>query len=295
MIVNPVSKTGKAAEVKDAVCSLFDAKLGSFFECRETSYACHATEIAASAEAFDTVIALGGDGVINEIVNGLMRISAEQRPVFGIIPVGSGNDFARTLHVSEDIECACNTIFEYKTRRQDVGMCNGIYYVETVSFGLDAAIALDTMERRKNSEKTGNALYFEAGLNQILFHRDMHSYAATIDNGKTIKGASLTFAVQIGTTYGGGFKICPEANPSDGLLDVCIAHPPLGLFASLALFVKAKEGKHTQHPNIEMFQCSNLVVDFEHPVPSQRDGEDCTASHFEISMVPDALTVIYAE
>ena len=103
IIVNPVAQSGKAAAAADrlrrflALCS-HDA---SAFHVKRTELPRHATELAAAASGFDTVLALGGDGVVHEVANGLMRIEPGARPTLGVVPVGSGNDFARSLGLTD--------------------------------------------------------------------------------------------------------------------------------------------------------------------------------------------------
>lgn len=292
LIVNPASKVGKGAAAGERARRLLETACVDI-TCYCTERPGHAVELASSAAAYDTVIALGGDGVIHEVANGLLALDRHSRPVLGVIPVGSGNDYARTLGMSEKVETACAQLLSGEVRSVDAGLCNGRFFVETLSFGIDAAIALDTVQRRKRTNKTGNALYFEAGLNQLIFHRDMHRYRACFDDDAPEQGESLTFAVQIGCTYGGGFRICPQASPADGLFDVCIAHPPIGLIGAVSLFAKAKEGRHVGSPQIEIRQAARLSVRFEHDVPAQMDGEDCTGNSFEVAIAPGALSVLF--
>lgn len=294
LIANPVAKNGKGAAAGARAARVF-SQMGLTVDCVNTTSPLHAVALAESAahQGYQSVIALGGDGVIHEAANGLMQVGREKRPTFGIIPVGSGNDYARTLGMSENVDAACAQILQGSVRTLDVGMCNGTYFVETLSFGIDAAIALDTVARRQRTKKTGNALYFEAGLSQLLFHRDMHTYHAYFDDEPLERAQSLTFAVQLGCTYGGGFRICPQARPDDGFFDICIAHPPLGLVGAVKLFAKAKDGKHVASPRIQMRRASRLSIQFESEVPAQMDGEDCTGSNFTISLLPSALDVLF--
>ena len=292
LIVNPASKMGEGAIAGTHAAAFFKDR-GVSLDCVCTEAPLHGVELAAAAKDYQTVIALGGDGVIHEVANGLMGIEQEKRPVFGIIPVGSGNDYARSLGVSENIDEACEQILACNARLVDVGQCNGQYFLETVSFGIDAAIALDTVERRKHTKKTGNALYFEAGLNQLVFHRDMHEYHARFDQGEQEVGQSLTFAIQLGRTYGGGFQICPDAQLDDGFFDICIAHPPLGLVGAVKLFAKAKEGKHVGASQIEMRRAQSLDIQFDGVVPAQMDGEDCSGVSFTVSLLLKAMRVLF--
>lgn len=294
LIVNPASQNGKGAAAGAYAARVLE-QAGVDVDCIATTAPLHAVQLATDAalQGYQTVIALGGDGTIHEAANGLMAVNQEKRPVFGIIPVGSGNDYARTLNMSEDVDTACAQLLTGDIRPADVGLCNGQYFVQTLSFGIDAAIALDTVQRRKRTSKTGNALYFEAGLNQLLFHRDMHTYQASFDGALPEQAQSLTFAVQLGCTYGGGFRICPNAAPDDGIFDICIAHPPLGLVGAVKLFAKAKDGKHVSSPHIEMRRASRLSIRFESDVPAQMDGEDCTGKAFDVELLSRALDVLF--
>ena len=294
LIVNPASQNGKGAAAGAYAARVLE-QAGVDVDCIATTAPLHAVQLATDAalQGYQTVIARGGDGIIHEAANGLMAVDQEKRPVFGIIPMGSGNDYARTLNMSEDVDTACAQLLTGDIRPADVGLCNGQYFVQTLSFGIDAAIALDTVQRRKRTSKTGNALYFEAGINQLVFHRDMHSYQATFDDNAPEQGQSLTFAVQLGCTYGGGFRICPDAQLDDGFFDICIAHPPIGLIGAIALFARAKNGKHVGSASMELRRASRLSVQFEHDVPAQMDGEDCSGSKFDISLSPRALSVLF--
>lgn len=293
LIVNPTAQNGRAAAAAEYALRRLRVFLGDeAVSMQETEYAKHAIDIAHASDGFDLVIALGGDGLVHEVINGLMRIDDGERPVFGLIPVGSGNDYAASLGISSKVEKAVEQILDAPVRRVDIGCCNGEFFVETVSFGLDAAIAIDTMERRKRTGRTGTMLYFAAGLDQVLHHLDCHSYRAKLANGKSVEGQGYLFAIQNGQTYGGGFKVCPDARLNDGALDICIAHPPLNALTATALFVLAKEGMHKDSKKIEFHKTSALHLEFDAAVPAQIDGEILEGVVFDISVQPAALRVL---
>ena len=101
LIANPAAQNGEGAQAARTVVGLLKERLGEdSLEVSTTLYPYHAAEIAAGARGFKAVVALGGDGIIHETANGLMKIAAEERPAMGIVPVGSGNDFAQTLRMS---------------------------------------------------------------------------------------------------------------------------------------------------------------------------------------------------
>ena len=157
---------------------------------------------------------------------------------------------------------------------------------------LDAAIALDTMERRVRTGRTGTVLYMESGVDQLLHHLDLRRYRASFDGGETVEAESVTFAVQIGPYYGGGFKICPDARIDDGLLDVCVAHPPVGAARALYIFLRAKGGKHVRFKQIELRRCRTLHLEFDEAPPAQMDGELIEGTSFDIAVEPAALNVL---
>lgn len=293
LIVNPTAQNGRAGQAAEYAARQLRERLGeAAVSVHETEYAKHAIDIARACDDFDLVIALGGDGLVHEVVNGLMLREHRERPVFGLIPVGSGNDYAASLGVSSKVEKAIGQLLEAPVRLVDIGCCNGEFFAETVSFGLDAAIAIDTMERRKRTGRTGTMLYFAAGLDQMVHHLDLHSYRAKLASGKSVEGEGYLFAIQNGQTYGGGFKVCPDARLNDGVLDICIAHPPLNALTATGLFVLAKEGKHGGSRKIEFHKTSALHLEFEAAVPAQIDGEILEGTVFDISLQPGALRVL---
>ncbi len=293
LIANPAAQNGNGAKAIEAVVPLLREALGDRnVVLARTVGPHHATDLAKRAQGADTVIALGGDGVIHEIVNGLMQRDGFERPALGVIPVGSGNDFARSLGISSRPDIACDQILRGCQSAIDMGCANGQWFMETLSFGLDAAIAIDTMERRKKSGRSGAALYMESGFDQLLHHLDSYRYTASFDGGEPVSGESITFAVQNGPYYGGGFKICPEARLDDGVLDLCIAHPPVSVAKAIYLFLRAKGGGHVGFRNIEMLRCTTAHIEFEQQPPAQVDGEKLQGRVFDVRLDPASLRVI---
>lgn len=292
LIANPVAQSGRGLAAAQRVWKLLSDQLGDAVSLALTKSAEHAVDLAAGAGSFDTVVALGGDGVIHEVGNGLMALPDADRPRLGVVPVGSGNDYAHTLGISFDLRTACDQLLSAEPQPVDVGLVNGAFFLETLSFGLDAAIALDTMERRKRTGKSGTPLYMASGFDQLLHHLDALPYTARFDDSEPVSGESITFAVQLGPYYGGGFKVCPDASPSDGVFDICIAHPPIGTLKAAFVFMLAKGGKHRRFKQIEMRTARSLHVAFESAPPAQMDGELIEGSAFDIDIVPDALTVL---
>lgn len=292
LIANPAARNGDGAKATAVVVRQLKATLpAGMLGAVRTMQPRHAAKLASEAGGFSAVLALGGDGIIHEVANGLMRIPEKSRPALGVIPVGSGNDYARTLGMAGVPEDACRQLSSACPRALDLGCANGEYFTETLSFGVDAAIALDTMERRQRAGKSSPLLYMRSGVDQLTHHLKELPYSASFDGAQT-EGQSITFAVQIGPTYGGGFRICPDARPDDGFFDICIAHPPAGVIRALHVFFRAKSGTHTRFKQIELRQAAHIRLTFDEAPPCQADGERMEARTFSIDICPHALNVL---
>lgn len=296
LIANPAAHSGKGAAGADFARHFLGsyATATSGYEVRLTTGPGDAVGIAAGAVGFDTVLALGGDGVIHEVVNGLMRLPGSARPQLGVIPLGSGNDYARTLGMARnDVEGAFAQLVRGTVRELEVGRVNGVHFMQTLSFGLDAAIALDTTDRRAaNTSQEGEALFVTSGLKILSRAKGGFPCTARFDGEGPVELNTLIFAVQVGPTYGGGFRICPDADPGDGLLDVCynVKKPPLPHL--LALFGLARGGRHVRSSVVSLRHIRHAVLDFAEEPPCQVDGERMRGAHFEIDVIPSALRVV---
>lgn len=294
LIANPAAQRGHGEQAAHTARDLLAEWLGEDavgFELTERPG--HAVEIASSAarERYASVIALGGDGMVHEVVNGLMALPQGDRPRFGLIPVGSGNDYARTLGMVESVPDAVVQFLDANEVAVDVGCCNGEYFAETLSWGLDAAIALDTVERRQRTGEQGTILYLKSGLDQLLHHLDTFKLEATLDSGRELSDSVHLLTIQVGPTYGGGFRICPDADPSDGLFDLCYASAPMSVPEATFKFLRAKDAHHTKFKNIHFDRASSLKITFDCRPPCQIDGEPHIADSYDVSIVPGALTV----
>ena len=297
VIANPAAQRGNGARAARIAVDLLGDWLGeSAVELVETQRPRHAIDLAAeaSSDRYATVVALGGDGIVHEVVNGLMKLPFEKRPRFGLVPVGSGNDYARSLGMSESVPDAIVQFLDAREQLVDIGCCNGEYFAETLSFGLDAAIALDTVERRQRTGQQGTRLYMMSGLDQLLHHLDTYQVTAVLDGERRIEAPILMMAVQVGQTYGGGFRICPEARLDDGMFDICYAKAPMRLPVATFKFLSAKNAHHTKFKGIHFERAASLELSFDRRPPCQIDGEAHIADSYSISTVPGALRVLTA-
>ena len=297
VIANPAANRGHGSEGAAFVQCFLDSyhSATTHHELILTKAAGDAESLAREASGFDTILALGGDGVIHEVVNGLMKRDANDRPQLGIIPMGSGNDYARTLGMAiNDPSRALAQLVRGHVFSLEVGHVNGVYFMETLSFGMDAAIALDTVRRRQEetTSQHGEGLFITSGIRIFSAGSNGWPCRAQFDGMPEVKLPTVIFAVQVGPTYGGGFAICPEADPSDGLLDVCYNVKIPGRPRLLALLGLARFGRHTGSDCVNLLRFTRATMDFETQPPCQVDGEELRGTHFEVEVVPKALRVI---
>lgn len=240
IITNPAAQSGAAREVAERLQRFLDMTASSSqFDLVLTERMGHAKELAAQATGYRTVIALGGDGVIHEVVNGLMTQDEAVRPALAILPVGSGNDFAQTLGIDDFSGKDFGALLTCELRRQDIGRIRSWnpasgsgeatveYYDQTLSVGIDAAIGLGTTELRKKTGLTGAPLYTLSGLEQFGLRYRNYPMTASFDRAPAERVRAIIMAIQLGPTYGSGYRICPDADPCDGVLDVCYACGPI--------------------------------------------------------------------
>lgn len=298
LVINPTARSHKAAEAgaraSVAIKHALSNEPGSpLFEISHTvSKDDGRNTIAHRGKNFSTVIVVGGDGIVHEAINGIMQISKEARPTLGVIPCGNGDDFARSLSLNRSPDISIPQLFKEKPKTIDLIKANDRYYAQTLSFGLDAAIALETMHLRKKTNRTGTSLYLQAGIDQLLNYLETYTAHIQIDNEKPEELEFYLLAIQNGPTYGGGFTICPEADLSDGYLDICYAIPPLNTFKATKLFLKAKNGKHTKNPNIRFRKAKKVQIDFSSHIPTQIDGEEYNDTSIAVSVEKDALQIL---
>ncbi|MBM6675275.1 diacylglycerol kinase family lipid kinase [Olsenella uli] len=296
LIANPAAHSGKGAAGAEFARRFLSSysSVTDGYEMRLTAGPGDATALAGAAEGFDTVLVLGGDGVIHETVCGLMERPADARPRLGVVPLGSGNDYARTLGMARnDVEAALAQIVRGRARPLEVGRVNDTYFMETLSFGLDAAIALDTTRRRaEDTSQEGEALFVTSGLRILSRAKGGFPCTATFDDEEPVELSTLVFAVQVGPSYGGGFRICPDADPADGLLDVCYNTRKPSLPRLLALFGLARTGRHVRSSVVETRRTRHARLEFAAAPPCQVDGEALEGTSFSIDVIPFALRVI---
>jgi len=285
LIANPAARRGNTHLVISRTLELF-AKRGATCDLELTAGPKEAGSIAGTARRdYDAVVAIGGDGTVNEVVQGM---AFSDMPL-GIIPGGTGNDFVRSLNIPNDVERAVDIVLAGHTRRIDLGKINGAYFANNVGFGFDAAVNIATMSMK--SSTGGLALYLRA-LGKTLGKYRPVSLTITM-NGRTIDQETFLLSIGNGTTCGGGFKLTPEAKLDDRLLDVTLLKP-LPLLSLVWHFPKVFLGTIGRVSYAETARTTHLVVNSSRFVPIHMDGEIFPGDQgtYEISVAPRALTVI---
>ncbi len=264
VIFNPAARGEKSQRLRQ----FLESKQSDRVVLAPTQCAGDATRLAREAlrQGFDAIIAAGGDGTINEVVNGL---GTSQVPV-GVLPLGTANVFARELRIPLRIAAAWDVIEQRHVAAFDLGVADAggqrRYFVQLAGIGFDAATIQETSWELK--KKIGPLSYVVAGL-RVLRRRPALP-AIFIGNGRY---------------YGGPFTLFPQASPSDGRLDVCVMERP-SLFAALAVVL----GRHTARRDVKYFQCETYVHDGAQPF--ELDGEFAGTTPVKFSVVPGALRVI---
>ncbi len=250
----------------------------------------HATELAAAAVADGVarVVVAGGDGTVCEAAEGLFHAGGDE---LAILPLGTGNDAARSLGVPHDLEDAARAAVDGRCRPVDLIRTGDRVVLNAIGVGLTANI---NDRAAKIKWVRGIAVYLIAALSALVGHRAEKIRLVT--DKQTYEGTMLILAVHGGPTTGGGFALTPAAVPDDGLLDVCLVEEvgPLGRLARLAAAMRGGLGKKK---GTHQLQAPWLELHFENPLPAHLDGNSVTLEppivRFEV--VPGALTVVVPE
>ena len=289
VIVNPAARHGVTASLVPVVTGLLDGQVD--YDLVITERPGHATGIARTTQAYDTVCAVGGDGTVHEVLNGIMTIDRETRPALTLLPTGSGNDYRRTLGISTNLTAAACQIIDGVRVSMDLGLINGVYFANSVAVGLDARVTAKAVELKTTTGWSGLPLYLRA-LFHVLF-RQFHSHPVrlSIDGEQPAQRDLLLVAATNGPTYGGGFKITPDARADDGVLDICIIDK-VSLPGALLRLPFVVVGHHGWMRPVTLERHTSVRIESPVPIEGQVDGEVTLASTYEISVLPGVIDVV---
>lgn len=290
VIVNPVAGRGLGMRLVPRLEHLVREAIAATTQACEvrvalTSVTTDAESLAREAVAHgaDLVVAAGGDGTLNGVVNAVAGTSV------GIaqIPLGTGNDFARALGVPRSPHEAVRLLRDGRIAQMDVGVADGRRFLNVAGCGFDAAVA-EQMNRRRRW-LSGTPAYVLTVLATLARYRPVPMRIRVDET--TIETPAMLCAVANGTGYGGGMRIAPEARWDDGLLDVCVVKA-VGKLEFLRAFPRVFRGNHTTHPKVIMLRGKTVHVESAWPVPALLDGELAGNTPVQFAVEPRALRFV---
>jgi YegS/Rv2252/BmrU family lipid kinase len=296
VIVNPAAGRGAGARLTKPIAERLRG-YGLSFDLVTTTGAHHATALARDAVAHgqETVVAVGGDGTFNEVLNGLVQTQDEPvSPVLGLVPIGTGNDFAFGAGLPLDVWEACQVVARAQSRILDVGLFRADneeprYFGNGIGIGFDAVA---NIESRKIKRLRGTLLYLVAVIRTLAFYYDAPLTTLCVDGEERVQ-PSLMISVMNGRRMGGGFYMTPTSQMDDGLLDLCVAaqvsRPKMVRFVP-----RFMRGTHVTDPDITMSQGRKITIVSETPWAAQADGEiyGVGACRYEVELLPKRLRLV---
>jgi len=239
----------------------------------------------AAAEGCDVVIAAGGDGTLNEVVNGLVGT----RAALGILPLGTVNVLARELRIPLATAKAVRAIAEGTVKNIDLGCANGRYFALMAGFGFDAEVVANVVQPLK--DMIGPSAYVLKGLETLARYRATDVTLEMPEETYSTK-AFLVIVANV-STYTYNLKITPQASPDDGLLDICVFERPLadriGFMRQVAeVFIN----RHLYHKAVRCFRTSRVTVRSRPDVLVQLDGDAFGGTPVDVLIAPRILPVI---
>jgi diacylglycerol kinase (ATP) len=286
VIVNPAAGRGAAARLAAGIESRLRG-LGLEVRLQQSTAPGHIRDLVANALAAGErqVVVAGGDGSLNEAVNGFVD-HAEPDQALGLIPIGTGNDFAKVLGTPRRWQDACDRLLRPAMRSIDAGCCNGRWFVNGVGVGLDARVALAATRVRGLS----GPVTYAVGLLQVLIGHRHNPGAVIRHDGGVYAGPVSIAAAMNGRTIGGMFPVAPLADPADGRLCLVIGGD-LSRSAILRLLPALLRGRHLGRPGVMHAETRRVEMRFDEPVPLQIDGEVLPdpVGNITVTLAPGAL------
>lgn len=300
VILNPHAGSGKGR--KDQAEILRTLSKAEFqFELATSEYPKHIIQLTTDAigRGFRNLIIAGGDGSLNEAVNGIFQqnFCPPEHVTVGMIPVGTGNDWIKTFGISNYYKDAIEVLRKGKTMRQDIGCIrfseNGqektCYFANMAGFGFDALVAEKT-NRLKNQGRSGISLYLQALGSSFMNYR-IAKTRVIVDKNET-EDLIFSVSIGIGKFNGGGMMQAPGAIPDNGLFEVTIIRK-IGIFGILRNLTGLYSGTFVKDPRVSVYQGRNVSISSTESVACEADGEIVGNNKFEITLFSRKLSVIF--
>jgi diacylglycerol kinase (ATP) len=292
VIHNPTAGRGRAAGVWKQIQPVLD-EAGVEYGVAATEAPGHAEALAerAANDGWGAIVAVGGDGTVQQAAAGLMRAAGDGSTVpLGIIGVGSGNDFIKLLDLpQQQPEAAARRLLSARPRAVDIGRVGSRYFTNGVGVGFDAQVAIQASRVRW---LRGTALYAWALL-KVLGSLRTPRIRIVLDGDRIIDRRLTLVTVGNGACHGGAFWLCPNARPDDGLFDVCIADA-LSIPRLLRVIPAVMQGTHLGLPEVEIHRARQVRISSDDPLPVHADGEILgeAVHELELELLPGRLSVL---
>ncbi len=284
ILANPTAGGGRARRFAER-SALRLQEAGRRVELHYTHQKGHGAQIAAEAVAAEVPLlaVCGGDGTLAEVLPALVGSST----ALGILPFGTANDLARALSIPRSLNGAVKTLMEGTAAPIDLGRCGDRYFSTVAAFGFDAEVSAAMAAGQAPLPNTAGYIL------QALRHLRHYRPPETVLRGAFGRIDSPIFLAASGNTcfYGGGLRIAPQADPRDGLFDVCIAGP-ISKAQALSLLPQVFSGRHIRHPSVRVVRTDALEIEGEGGRLLFADGDYCATTPHLLEVVPRALRVI---
>ena len=295
VIVNPVAGAC-ATRRKWPVIRQQLKDAGLSFDYEYTEGVGHATELAraATSNGYQYLVAVGGDGTVNEVANGILS-STNLRTALGMISTGTGSDFARSVGISRDITKVCSSLTGQQRLIIDVGVVEyrragkvqQRFFVNGAGVGFDATVVEATEKSRKHF---GGTIPYVIGLLRSLFGYKNKSVALRVGSRTETKRV-LSVVVSNGCYFGGGMRVAPQAELCDSLLDVMTVGD-IGKFELLKAFPTIYKGTHVTHPKVRIEKAGHIAIESSERILVHADGELLGEAPASFWLVPAALSIV---
>ncbi len=297
IIINPNADRGNAWRLASDLRHVVD-EFGEV-DWSGTVYPTHANKLAhqAALDGYERIVAMGGDGTLHEVINGIMKAPAQQRPQVGIVPLGSGNDFSHAVGIEPDPSEALRQALSGKPKPIDLFMVEAgsgrrEYVHNTMGIGFDAIVTIRT---RSLSLVRGFMMYFTAVLQTILLnHEAFHLHAET--DQANWQDDLLMLTLCNGPREGGGFQVAPDAIPDDGVLHYT-AIRKVSRLMMLRLLPTVLNGTHGRFKPVRMGQVERMKFVSDQPLYIHMDGEifagfGTDVREMKLEIKPEAIEII---
>ena len=296
VIVNPVAGAYSTRRKWSFINKLLK-RVGLSFDFQYTEGVGHAIELArvAASDGYRYLVAVGGDGTVNEVANGILYSTSAARTVLGVIGTGTGSDFIRSVGISRDYSIACSALTRFRRLSIDVGVVEyqskgqtlRRFFVNAAGVGFDAAVVKETERLPKYF---GGTIPYLAGLVRTLFSYKNKSVILDIED-ELERGRILNVVVANGGYVGGGMHIAPQAELNDSLLDVVIVGD-VGKFELLKALPMVYKGTHLNHPKVSLRKATHITIESPEQMLVYADGELLGESPASFWVMPSALSIV---